>query len=132
MQDNKREMFSDIIRARGKHYQQRRSIQIPTTLLKYLFVIFPFLSLSLSFSPLVHTYTRARVPAQAIRKLDIFVRLHGSHSARPMERERHFNLPAHYFMTFLMTCFFAVIPEGRCLVLVTFDDLEVDELISNS
>lgn len=37
-------------------------------------------------------------------------------------------------MTFLMTCFFVVyFPKvGDVLVLYTFDDLEVDELISNS
>lgn len=97
-------------RRKKKGHWQRRFIQISTTLfLKYLFIISHHASLS-------YTYTHARVCTHTGSdnpEMDIFVRLHGSHSARPMERERHFNLPAYYFMTFLMTYFFVVFPEGR-------------------
>lgn len=103
--------------------------------LSKIFVHNLFFSLLASFMHNTHarafTHTGSDNP-----EMDIFVRLHGSHSARPMERERHFNLPAHYFITFLITCFFVVFPEGRGVSVpfffFTFDDLEVDELISNS
>lgn len=104
--------FSNVAR-RKKKLPQRRSIQISTTLfLKYLFVIIHILSSALSFfSPCtlfahIHTGMHSYRPRQSGN--GYICRLHGSHSARPMERERHFNLPAYYFMTFLMTCFFVV------------------------
>jgi len=116
MQDNHKDTFSNV--AQGKRLSQRRSIQISATLfLKYLFVICHTHTISLSLPPFspctlfTHTGMHSYRPRQSGN--GYICRLHGSHSARPMERERHFNLPAYYFMTFLMTCFFVVFPEGR-------------------
>lgn len=104
-----KDTFSKV--AQGKRLSRRLSIQISTTLfLKYFLVIChaqtfsPSLSLT-SFSPCtlftyIHTGMHSYRPRQSGN--GYICRLHGSHSARPMERERHFNLPAYYFMTFLI------------------------------
>lgn len=99
--------FSNVA-GKKKDCWQRCFTQISTTLfLKYLFVI-SHRALLTHIHSCTGMHTGPDNP-----EMDIFVRLHGSHSARPMERERHFNLPAYYFMTFLMTYFFVVFPEGR-------------------
>lgn len=113
--------------ARGKRLSQRRSIQISTTLfLKYFvrnlsYAHFLFLTPTFLSMHIIHAHTirirTTRAGMHSYRPMQsgngYICRLHGSHSARPMERERHFNLPAYYFMTFLMTYFFVVFPEGR-------------------